>query len=287
MTLMKLPFVLAKRFVAGESFDESISKAQYLNSRNLDLTLDLLGENITDKAAADETVDSYINLLNGIKNHDILSSISIKLTMMGLDIDSEYCKENLFKLLDVAKEQNQFVRIDMEGSDYTQITIDIFKEAHAKYGSKYVGTVIQSMLFRSIDDIKHLASLGADIRLVKGAYKEPAALAHQNMPAIREAYKECAKILLAETSFPRFGSHDDEIINWIRSYTAEEKIQKDSFEIQMLYGLREETMVDLTKLGYKARVYVPFGTDWFPYFSRRLMERKENVFFVLTAMFKK
>lgn len=284
---MKLPFVLAKRFVAGESFDESISKAQYLNSRNLDLTLDLLGENITDKAAADKTVDSYIDLLNGIKDHAILSSISIKLTMMGLDIDPEYCKENLFKLLDVAQEQNQFVRIDMEGSDYTQITIDIFKEAHAKYGSKYVGTVIQSMLFRSIDDIKHLASLGADIRLVKGAYKEPAELAHQNMPAIREAYKECAKILLAETSFPRFGSHDDEIINWIRSYTTEQKIQKDSFEIQMLYGLREETMVDLTKLEYKARVYVPFGTDWFPYFSRRLMERKENIFFVLTAMFKK
>lgn len=286
-TLMKLPFVLAKRFVAGESFDESISKAQYLNSRNLYLTLDLLGENITDKAAADETVDSYINLLNGIKYHAILSSISIKLTMMGLDIDPEYCKENLFKLLDVAKEQNQFVRIDMEGSDYTQITIDIFKEAHAKYGCKYVGTVIQSMLFRSIDDIKHLAGLGADIRLVKGAYKESAELAHQNMPAIREAYKECAKILLAETSFPRFGSHDDEIINWIRSYTAEQKIRKDSFEIQMLYGLREETMVDLTKLGYKARVYVPFGTDWFPYFSRRLMERKENIFFVLTAMLKK
>jgi proline dehydrogenase len=284
---MKLPFVLAKRFVAGESFEESIPKAQYLNAKNLQLTLDLLGENVTDRKTSDETVEAYIQLLNGIKEHELLSSISIKLTMMGLDIDHEYCKQNLFKLLDVASKQNQFVRVDMEGSDYTQITLDIVKEAHAKYGSKHIGTVIQSMLYRSIEDIKELAKLGVDVRLVKGAYKEPSGIAHQNMPAIREAYKECAKILLSETDFPRFGTHDDELINWIREYAAEQKLPLDSFEIQMLYGLREKTMVELTELGYQTRVYVPFGTDWFPYFSRRLMERKENVFFVLTAMFKK
>ena len=283
---MKLPFVLAKRFVAGESFDESISKAQYLNSKNLKLTLDLLGENITDKASANSTVDSYIQLLNGIKEQGLISSISIKLTMMGLDIDHEYCKVNLFKLLDVAQEHNQFVRIDMEGSDYTQITIDIFKEAHAKYGNKHVGIVLQCMLHRTVDDIKELSTLNAEIRLVKGAYKEPTGIAHQQMSVIRKAYKECAKILLANTSYPRFGTHDEELVRWIRAYTSEEGISKNSFEIQMLYGLREKTMVDLTKLGYNARVYVPFGTDWFPYFSRRLMERKENVFFVLTAMFK-
>ncbi len=284
---MKLPFILAKRFVAGEDFTESIPKAKYLNARDLKLTLDLLGENVTDRKEADATVDSYIQLLQGIKEHDLVSSISIKLTMMGLDIDHEYCKENLFKLLDVAKEQDQFVRIDMEGSDYTQITIDIFKEAHEKYGKQHVGTVIQSMLFRSIDDIRDLSEIGADIRLVKGAYKEPSSIAHQDMPAIRKAYKEGAKILLAKTSFPRFGTHDDELINWIRDYTAEENISKDRFEFQMLYGLREQTMVDFTKLGYHSRVYVPYGTDWFPYFSRRLMERKENVFFVVSAMFKK
>ncbi len=283
---MKLPFILAKRFVAGEDFTESIPKAKHLNARDLKLTLDLLGENVTDRKEADATVDSYIQLLNGIKEHELVSSISIKLTMMGLDIDHEYCKENLFKLLDVAKEHGQFVRIDMEGSDYTQVTIDIFKEAHEKYG-KHVGTVIQSMLFRSIDDIKDLAEMGADIRLVKGAYKEPSSIAHQDMPAIRKAYIECAKILLAKTPFPRFGTHDDELINWVRNYTAEESIPKDRFEFQMLYGLREQTMVDFTKLGYCSRVYVPYGTDWFPYFSRRLMERKENVFFVVSAMFKK
>lgn len=283
---MKLPFILAKKFVAGESFDESIPKIKYLNDKNLHLTLDLLGENVKDKATADATVQGYIQLLHGIKEHGLISGISIKLTMLGLDIDRAYCTKNLFKLLDVAQAQNQFVRIDMEGSDYTQITIDIFKEAFAKYG-KYVGTVIQSMLLRSKNDIIELAELGADIRLVKGAYKEPSTIALQNMPAIRESFKECAKILLEKTSFPRFGTHDDELVLWLKEYTSEQNIPKERFEIQMLYGLREETMVQLTTDGYKTRVYVPFGTDWFPYFRRRLMERKENIWFVFSTMFKK
>lgn len=283
---MKLPFFLAKRFVAGESFTESIPKAKQLNNKDLKLTLDLLGENVKDRQMASDTVDSYIRLLEGIKKHGLISSISIKLTMMGLDVDHDFCRENLFKLLDVAKEQDQFVRIDMEGSENTQITLDIFKEAFEKYGN-HVGTVIQSMLFRSKDDINELAEMGADIRLVKGAYKEPAKIALQDMPSIREAFKEQAKVLLEKTSFPRFGTHDDELIDWLKSYTAEKEIPKDRFEFQMLYGLREETMVQLTDEGYKTRVYVPFGTDWFPYFTRRLMERKENIWFIFSTMFKK
>lgn len=283
---MKLPFFLAKRFVAGESFTESIPKAKQLNNKDLKLTLDLLGENVKDRQMATDTVDSYIRLLEGIKEHGLISSISIKLTMMGLDIDHDFCRENLFRLLDVAKEQDQFVRIDMEGSENTQITIDIFKEAFDKYG-KHVGTVIQSMLHRSKDDINEFAEMGADIRLVKGAYKEPAKIALQDMPAIREAFKEQAKVLLEKTSFPRFGTHDDELIDWLKSYTAEKGISKDRFEFQMLYGLREETMVQLTDEGHRTRVYVPFGTDWFPYFTRRLMERKENIWFIFSTMFKK
>ncbi len=283
---MKLPFVLAKRFVAGETFEESVPKAKYLNHKNLKLTLDLLGENVSDRKTADATVDEYISLLNGINEHGLVSSISIKLTMMGLDIDKEYCVENLYKLLDVAKKHDQFVNIDMEGSDYTQITIDIFKDAFEKYGQT-VGTVIQAMLHRTKDDIEELASIGANIRLVKGAYKEPSNIAFQNMSEIRASYKENAKILLDKTERPRFGTHDDELVNWLREYTAAKDMAKDRFEFQMLYGLREETMVDLTKLGYLTRVYVPFGTDWFPYFSRRLMERKENVWFVLSTMLKR
>jgi proline dehydrogenase len=283
---MKLPFVLAKRFVAGETFEDSIPKAKYLNHKNLKLTLDLLGENVHDKHTADSTVEEYIHLLNGINEHGLISSISIKLTMMGLDIDREYCVENLYKLLDVAQKYNQFVNIDMEGSDYTQVTIDIFKDAYNKYGQT-VGTVIQAMLHRTKDDIEDLASIGANIRLVKGAYKEPSNVALQSMPEIRTAFKDYAKVLLEKTERPRFGTHDDELVNWLREYTAAENKAKDSLEFQMLYGLREETMVDLTTLGYLTRVYVPFGTDWFPYFSRRLMERKENIWFILSTMFKK
>ena len=283
---MKLPFVLAKRFVAGETFEDSIPKAKYLNHKNLKLTLDLLGENVHDKLTADSTVEEYIHLLNGINEHGLISSISIKLTMMGLDIDREYCVENLYKLLDVAQKFNQFVNIDMEGSDYTQATIDIFKDAYKKYGQT-VGTVIQAMLHRTKDDIEDLASIGANIRLVKGAYKEPSNVALQSMPEIRTAFKDYAKVLLEKTERPRFGTHDDELVNWLREYTASENKAKDSLEFQMLYGLREETMVDLTTLGYLTRVYVPFGTDWFPYFSRRLMERKENIWFILSTMFKK
>ena len=283
---MKLPFIFAKRFVAGESFTESIPKAKDLNDKNLKLTLDLLGENVKDRQTASDTVDLYIKLLEGIKEHDLESSISIKITMMGLDIDRDFCRENLFRLLDVAQKHDQFVRIDMEGSDYTQVTLDIFKEAFEKYG-KHVGTVIQSMLHRSEDDINELAEMGADIRLVKGAYKEPSHIAFQNMSDIRVAFKEQAKVLLAKTDFPRFGSHDDEIIDWIKAYAAKNDIPKDRFEIQMLYGLREDTMIQLTEEGYHTRVYVPFGTDWLPYFTRRLAERKENIWFVLSTMFKK
>ena len=282
---MKLPFILAKRFVAGETFRESIPKVQYLNEKDIPITLDLLGENVKDEDKATQTVDSYIKLLDGIHETGLISTISIKLTMMGLDIDREFCKENLFRLMDVAKKHDQFVRIDMEGSGVTQVTLDIFKETFEKYG-KHVGTVIQAMLHRSKKDIDELAEMGADIRLVKGAYQEPADIALQNMPAIREAFKQYAKVLIDNTEFPRFGSHDDELINWVMDYAAKNNLSKGQFEIQMLYGLRESTMVKLTNEGYKTRVYVPFGSDWFPYFSRRLMERKENIWFVLSTMFK-
>lgn len=283
---MKLPFVLAKRFVAAETFDETVPKINSINENGIKVTLDLLGENVADKTTADETVEIYLKLLNNIHDAGLKSTISIKLTMMGLDIDKEYCKENLFRLLDETQRLNSFARIDMEGSDYTQSTIDIFKEAFQKY-PKYVGIVIQAYLKRTKKDIEDLAEMGADIRLCKGAYSEPPAIALQSMPEIREAYKEYAKVLFEKTSFPRMATHDDELIDWIKTYTSENGISKDRFEFQMLYGLREETMQEFAQNGYNARVYVPYGTMWFPYFKRRLMERKENILFVLSTMFKK
>lgn len=283
---MKLPFVLAKRFVAGESFDQSIPKVRHLNDHGIKVTLDLLGENVKDRETADRTVESYIQLIENIHTAGLDSTISIKLTMLGLDIDRNYCRDNLFRLLDTARTNDSFVRIDMEGSDYTQATIDLFKEAFKTYGA-HVGTVIQAYLHRTKDDIPELAGLGADIRLCKGAYSEPERIALQNMPAIREAYKEYAKILLEKTPHPRIATHDDELLEWVQEYAIEKKLGKSRFEFQMLYGLREETMIELTEQGYNTRVYVPYGTMWFPYFKRRLLERKENIFFVATTMFKK
>jgi proline dehydrogenase len=278
--------VLAKRFVAGETFDQSVPKVRELNKHGIKVTLDLLGENVKDRHTANDTVESYIQLLDNIYNAGLKSTISIKLTMLGLDIDEEYCRENLFKLLDVARKYDSFVRIDMEGSDYTQLTIDLFKEAFKEYG-KHVGIVIQAYLHRSKNDIPQLAEMGADIRLCKGAYGEPERVALQNMPAIREAFKDYARILLEKTTYPRIATHDNELVNWIKNYTLENNLGKSRFEFQMLYGLREETMIQLTDEGYNTRVYVPYGTMWFPYFKRRLLERKENIFFVASTMFKK
>jgi len=283
---MKLPFVLAKRFVAGETFSEAVPKVEQLNNKEIKITLDLLGENVEDRKTADATVATYIDLLKAIEEAKLDSTISIKLTMLGLDIDRTYCRDNLFKLLDVARETNQFVRIDMEGSDYTQITIDLFKEAFKKYG-RHVGIVIQAYLHRTKNDIAELAEMGADVRLCKGAYSEPERIALQQMDAIRAAYKEYARILLEKTPYPRMATHDDKLVEWIKDYTREHNIGPSRFEFQMLYGLRQETMEEFASEGYNTRIYVPYGTMWFPYFKRRLMERKENIWFVLSTMFKK
>ncbi len=283
---MKLPFALARRFVAGESFEQSIPKVADLNESGIKVTLDLLGENVKDRKTADETLHHYIDLLNGIHEQDIQSSISIKLTMLGLDIDHTYCRDNLFSLLDVAKKNDQFVRIDMEGSDYTEVTLKLFREAHAVYG-RHVGIVIQAYLHRTKKDIPELAEIGADVRLCKGAYSEPERVALQKMSAIREAYKEYAKILLEKTPYPRMATHDSLLIDWIKEYTNEQGIGPARFEFQMLYGMRLDTCKQLAGEGYYVRVYVPYGTMWLPYFTRRLKERKENIWFVLSTMFKK
>ncbi len=282
---MNLPFVLAKRFVAGESFEEAAPKVNDLNNNKIKVTLDLLGENVTDKSMADETVDNYINLINSIHDSKLDSTISIKLTMMGLDISESYCRDNLLRLLDEAKKLDQFVRIDMEGSDYTQVTIDLFKDVFKSF-DKHVGIVIQAYLHRTENDINELEELGADVRLCKGAYKEPERIALQNMPDIRDAFIKYTRILLNKTPYPRIATHDDELINWLMEYTQDNDISQARYEIQMLYGLREETMKRLAQNGYNTRVYVPYGTMWVPYFKRRLMERKENIWFVLSTLFK-
>lgn len=282
---MKLPFFLAKRFVAAETFSETVPKIEQINSNGIKVTLDLLGENVSDRATADKTTQTYIELLRQIQQAGLKSTISIKLTMIGLDIDEGYCVENLYALLEEAGKTESFVRIDMEGSAYTEQTIRIFKQAFQKYDN-VVGIVIQAYLHRTEKDIKELAELGADVRLCKGAYKESADVALQNMPDIRDSFMKYAELLLSHTPYPRFATHDDDLINRIKKYTTSKNISKDRFEFQMLYGIREETMIELTRVGYNTRIYVPYGTMWFPYYKRRLMERRENVWFVLKNLFR-
>lgn len=282
---MKLPFILAKRFVAAETFSETVPKIEQINEKGIRVTLDLLGENVSDRATADETTGTYIRLLREIREAGLKSTISIKLTMIGLDIDEKYCIDNLHSLLDEARKSDSFVRIDMEGSAYTEQTIDIFKQAMQKYGN-IVGIVIQAYLHRTAKDLKELAELGADIRLCKGAYKEPADVALQSMTKIRDAFMIYAELLLSKTPYPRFATHDDNLISRIKNYTTNNNIAKDRFEFQMLYGLREETMTDLARNGYNTRIYVPYGTMWFPYYKRRLMERRENIWFILKNLFR-
>ena len=295
---MKLPFILAKRFVAGETFAQSAPKIVRLNDAGIAVTLDLLGENVSDRSLALDTIDNYITLIRQIGERGLNASISVKLTMMGLDIDTDFCTENLFRLLEAAREHSMFVRIDMEGSAYTESTLQLFRKAHEEFGPKHVGVVLQAYLHRTRDDVRALAAVGADIRLCKGAYKEPARIALQRMDEIREVYKEYAAVLfdaVADASgaagsaiaCPRMATHDDALIEWVKDTIMDRGIRKDSFEFQMLYGLRQDTMEQLASDGYQTRVYVPYGTMWFPYYKRRLTERKENLFFVLNTLFKK
>ncbi len=283
---MRLPFFIAKRFVAGESFSEAAPKVKLLNQKGVRVTLDLLGENVTERATAEATTQSYCDLLEEIHQSGLDATISVKLTMMGLDIGSGYCRNLVFKLLEKARELNQFVRIDMEGSDYTQQTLNIFYEAKNEFGP-HVGIVIQAYLHRTREDIEELVRHNADVRICKGAYKEPPERACQNMADIRAVFKEYTARLLTTTSCTRIATHDDMLINWTRDHVAKNEIPKDRFEFQMLYGLRQTTCEQLVKEDYNVRVYVPYGVMWLPYFTRRLRERKENIWFVISTFLKK
>ena len=282
---MKLPFALARRFVAGEDFTAAVPKVRGLNAKGIDVTLDLLGENVTRRDMALETTRQYRLLVDEIADSGLQSTISIKLTMLGLDIDRGFCMENLVSLMEKVRERGSFVRIDMEGSAYTQVTIELFKEVFERY-PEHVGIVIQAYLHRTAQDIPMLAEMGADVRLCKGAYKEPSSIALQNMADIRTAYRDYARQLLGRTPFPRMATHDSALVEWVKTYAEQHAVPKDRFEFQMLYGLRERTMEDLAGQGYRTRVYVPYGTMWFPYYRRRLTERKENVLFVVSNLFK-
>lgn len=283
--LSQLLFFLARRFISGQNVQEAVTAVRRLNERGVMATLDVLGENVSERSAAEAAVSNYLEALDWIQQSHVQSNVSLKLTQMGLDISRDLCLSNLARICEKAASCGNFVRIDMEGSAYTERTLSLFSELFQSY--RNVGVVIQAYLRRSAEDVRQLIAAGARVRLCKGAYKEPPDLAVQEMPMIRENFRKLAAELLLRGNYPAIATHDDLLISWTRQFAESKGVGKDRFEFQMLYGVRPETQRQLAAEGYPVRVYVPYGTHWLPYFYRRLRERPENVYFVLRNLFKR
>jgi proline dehydrogenase len=280
---MTLPFFLARRFVAGETLEATLPVVDALNDDGLHVALDKLGEHVHDREVAAAARDIYIDLvktLAGRTPDGLRNRISVKLSMMGQLIDEDFCLDNLRRLLEVAAEHDMFVRLDMEGSDLTESTLDLFEAAYADFPD-HVGPVLQAMLRRTDRDVDRMCELGASVRLCKGAYAEPEPVAYQDMTQIRERYADYMERLLRHTEYSGIATHDDRLIDATKTFADRHDIGPDQFEFQMLYGLRRETQREMAQEGYNMMVYVPYGTEWLPYFTRRLREKKENVWFVL------
>ncbi len=282
---MNIFLFLARRFIAGETFEQAKEAVKRLNDRGFLVTIDILGESVTNKEQAEKARNAYIELLRNINTVGLNSNVSLKLTQMGLDIDDSYCHENVMKVVKTAVEYENFARIDMEGSKYTQKTIDIFEKIHRVYPQN-IGMVIQSYLYRSKEDIIHAIENRHRIRLCKGAYKEPPDIAFPDKRDVNKNYEEMAKELLLKGNYPAIATHDERLINIAESFAKENNIPKDRFEFQMLYGIRRDLQERLIAEGYRVRIYVPYGTYWMPYTIRRIRERKENLWFVLRNIFR-
>jgi len=280
---MATPTSFARRFIAGENAEEAIEAAKAIQAKGMLLTMDQLGESITTLAEAETATKIYLALIEKIEAAGIDRNISVKPTQLGLDIDMAVCVANITRILDLARQHEFFVRIDMENTPYIQKTLDMFASVWSK-GYRNTGVVLQSAVFRSEEDAKAASKMGARVRLVKGAYKEPAALAHQAKSDVDAAFVRIMRLLLAEGTYPAIATHDPKMIAATRAFAAEKGIPKDAYEFQMLYGIRRDLQAQLVADGYRMRIYVPFGRQWFPYFMRRLGERPANVGFVLKGI---
>jgi proline dehydrogenase len=273
---------VSRRFVAGETLDDAIEVTRNLNDRGMDVTLDHLGESVERKDQAEQATDDYIKILERIeRERGIKASISIKPTQIGLAIDPDLCRRNLRRLAEAAHRYANFVRIDMESSDYTESTLEVFYDLFDEY--RNLGAVIQSYLRRSDDDIRKLASISAPVRLCKGAYKEPEELAFQRKSEVNDSYVRLLEILMDSQAPLAVASHDSLMIDAAKALMKREPERKAPVEFQMLYGVRRDLQARLVEEGYKMRVYVPYGTQWYPYFMRRMAERPANLLFVMRA----
>jgi proline dehydrogenase len=276
---------LASRFVAGETIESAIAAAKILNKDGTRVSLDSLGESVASREETIEARDEVIRSLDAIASTGVDGNVSLKLTQLGLDIDRALCIENMSQILSHAKDLDIFVRIDMEGSDYTGRTLELYEELHEIFAN-VTGVVVQSYLLRSANDIESLIARRARVRLVKGAYAEPPELAYQDMKEVRSSFVELMKRLLDEGNYPGIATHDERLIERAVRYVEEKGIPTERFEFQMLYGVRRDLQKKLRSQGFNVRVYIPFGCNWYPYMMRRLAERSTNVAFMVASVLK-
>jgi proline dehydrogenase len=274
----------ARRFIAGETIEEAISAARVVAGRGQLITLDYLGESVATADEAAAATREYLRIIDAIVRSDVERNISLKLTQLGLDVDRATAVDNLRRILDPAGVHGFFVRIDMENSPYTESTLQTF-ESLWHQGHHNIGVVLQSCLTRTDEDVKRVLALGARVRLVKGAYQEPSDVAYRRKADVDAAYVRQMQLLLDAGHYPAIATHDPAMIAATRAYADAKGIAKDRFEFQMLYGIRRDLQQSLVRAGYRMRVYIPFGQQWFPYFMRRLGERPANIAFVLRGIF--
>ena len=273
----------ARRFIAGETVAEAIDAVADLPGKGLGLTLDYLGESVASAVAAAAAATDYVGIIDQIVASGIERNISLKLTQLGLDVDRATAVDNMRRILEPADAAGFFVRIDMENSPYTDATISIL-ETLRQQGHTSIGTVIQTCLKRSEGDIRKLNALGVRVRLVKGAYREPRTVAYQQKSEVDAAFVDLMRLLMDEGTYPAIATHDPIMIETAKAYARSKGYANDRFEFQMLYGIRRDLQSALVAQGYRVRVYVPFGKQWYPYFMRRLGERPANVGFVLKGL---
>jgi proline dehydrogenase len=282
---MRRPRSFARRFIAGETVEDAIAAAHESQANGLLVTLDYLGESVGTIAEADTATRAYLAVMVEIARAGIERNISLKLTQLGLTIDRATCVDNLRRILDVAATHQFFVRIDMENSPFTAVTLDIF-ETMWQQGYRNAGVVLQSYLLRSEQDAARMNALGARVRLVKGAYKEAKGIAFTSKAEVDAAFVRIMRLLLADGTSPAIATHDPAMIDATRTFARERNIPATAYEVQMLYGVRRDLQIALTREGVRVRVYVPFGREWFPYFMRRLGERPANIGFVIRALWR-
>jgi proline dehydrogenase len=273
----------ARRFIAGETIEEAIEVSRALQTRGMLLTLDYLGESVRTTDGATAATREYLRLIDVIVASGIERNLSLKLTQLGVDVDRATCIDNLRRILEPAQRHGFFVRIDMENSRYTDVTLEVF-ETLWQQQYRNIGVALQAYLYRTENDAQRMNELGARVRLVKGAYKEPAAVAFQQKGDVDEAYLRLMRLLLEDGTYPAIGTHDEKLLTATRAYATERAIAADRYEFQMLYGIRRDLQASFVAAGHRMRIYVPFGREWFPYFMRRLGERPENVGFVLRSI---